>query len=953
MIEDFSASPVGNELQCDICVVGSGPVGLSLALEFRNTDTRIIVLESGGDGYEPEVEALSEIESSGHRRAHPFAVRRRLLGGTSSVWSGRCVPFSALDLQHRVWIPESGWPVSEEDVAPYLQRAGRILKTGPAVYDDRLWSLLGRRPHAQPWDASCFETQVFQASAVTHPRTRHVPLPHDPRSEKLEALNHSGAPAAEDVAEAARRELTDSRNVRVLLHAHAVEILTDQPAQQVRGVRIQSLAGRQGTVRASHVVLAAGGIDNARLLLLSRRHAEQGLGNQFDQVGRYLQDHHYAVVASLEGAQAKRLRRRMGFHWYDHNGRRHVYTLGASLSAQRQREESLPRATLFTFEHYSRAAALTAAKRLGETIADAGARALPGDVGAVLLHPLDLLGGVMDRYAFRRPGLAPISRLDIGCNVEQIPDPASRVTLGTRLDAMGQPLAHIDWRVHPRELETYRRAGELFVAECRRLGLEVPRLSPWLLESGESARNQLHDMAHPMGATRMSNEPRDGVVDKHCAVHGIHGLHIAGSSVFRTGGTSNPTLMAVALAIRLADRIKAIRLSGPAIVGAAPRMESGADSRIRVGIIGAGSRVRGVYHPVFQALNESFHVVGFTSRSADSRHSLADATGWLAHGTLDELVANGRPQFLVVAVNNDANVAVLHQAIARGLPVLAETPLAWQERAGRGLVNTARARNIALGVAEQFPFMPMEQLKRKLIRLGAIGSVRAVVNDFATYDYHGIAQLRSYVGYERTARRIVAQRFAFGHTGVAEGRAAASAALGWDETWLRGNIDMSGGALMVHDYSAGYAMLPTRPPGELRVVADSGSLVGDRMIHVNRVSGVRTESHFEVYADGISVQHPDLGQIEWRRPPWARSLNDEQLAVGLHVEAFREVVQQDGVPLYSCTQALDDIEILRGLHYSASRGGSPVLLPINARYQQALSATTKLRQMANRLLRRP
>jgi choline dehydrogenase-like flavoprotein/predicted dehydrogenase len=952
MIFDFDAPGVHDELTCDVCVVGSGPAGLSVALEFAGTATRVIVLESGGDAYEPSAEALSLFENVGHRRAHPSAVRRRIFGGTSSIWSGRCVPISPVEFQYREWIPHSGWPVSYEDLEPYFQRAGRVLQTGPAVYDNRIWSLLGERAPNPPWDTARFETQVFQASLTKHTPTRQIPPPHDPSSENLGALQHSHAPIAQDVGESTRQDFAASESLHVLLHGHATEVITDELGEHARGVRIQSLNGRRGVVHAQHVVLACGAVDNARLLLLSRERHAQGLGNYHDQVGRYFQDHHYGVVATLERTQAPRLRRRMGFRWFDEAGTRFVYALGASFSAQCQREERLPRAMLSTFEFPSRPAALGAARRVAEKLLGRDVQLRSSDLASALLHPLELLTGAVDRYALHRPTLPPLSQLGIGCNVEQIPNPESRITLGTGRDALGQPVARIDWRLDDREFAAYRRAGELFIKECQRLGLETPKLAPWLLATDESWRSQLHDMAHPMCSTRMSADPRNGVVDANCDVHGVKGLHVAGTSVFSTGGAANPTLMAVSLAIRLADHIKSLRASRPVGGEAAPHIAPARTERIRVGIVGAGSRVRTIYHPVLAAHADRIEVVGFTSRTEDSRKALAALTGWSPYASLDELVASARPQFLIVAVSGEANVPVLNDVIARGYPVLAETPLAWNERAGRALVRAAQARGLSLGVAEQFPFLPAEQLKRKLIRLGAIGAIKAVVNDFSTYDYHGIAQLRAYVGYDREPRAATAQRFSFGLTGVLDGHQPSNAAMAWSEEWLTGNVSMSGGELLVQDFSAGYASLPTRPKGQLRVLGECGSLVDQRLIHVDRVTGRRTEAAFDVQPDCLSALHPDLGRVEWRKPAWSLTLDDEQLAVGLHVEAFREALVHGGLPLYTGAEALADVEILRGLAYSASLGGRPVSMPLNTRYQMARTAPGKLSRAIKRRIGR-
>jgi choline dehydrogenase-like flavoprotein len=149
-----------------------------------------------------------------------------------------------------------------------------------------------------------------------------------------------------------------------------------------------------------------------------------------------------------------------------------------------------------------------------------------------------------------------MQRLVLECDVEQSPDPQSRIRLSARTDRLGQPLAQIDWRVSETERLTVATLGKLIVQEFLRKGLPAPKLADWI-ESGRHDEARFSDVAHPSGSTRMAQNPSEGVVDDNCKIHGIEGIYIAGSSIFPTNGHSNPTLMIVALAIRLADRLKA------------------------------------------------------------------------------------------------------------------------------------------------------------------------------------------------------------------------------------------------------------------------------------------------------------------------------------------------------------------------------------------------------------
>ncbi len=958
MIEDFDKLAIHGEVFCDLCIVGSGPAGLAIADAFAGTALNVLVLETGGEAHEPAAEALSEFESVGQRRAHHMSVRRRIFGGTSVIWSGRCVPFSPMDFQQRSWIPLSGWPIDTSDVQPYLDRAGRILGLGPAVYDDRLWRVLGKVEPRSAWDATKFEWQFFQASLAGECIRRQVPDADDHDFENLDALKHSGAPQAADVAQMTRTRLERAKNVRIWLHAHARHVLTDESGKRATGVVVGRRDGGTVSVKARSVVLACGGIDNARLLLLSDQRNPGGLGNARDQVGRYLMDHHYAAIAQLPGDAAKQLRRRLAYQWFDRSGQRHVYLAGLSLSAQRQQEDKLTRGTLYLFEHTRDPAPVSSLGGLLRSVKD---RRFSGirreDVVNVARHPVRLLEGIYDRYVVKRPALTIANAIDIGCNVEQVPNPASRVSLSSRLDKVGQRMAQIDWRVDDLERETYAACARLFASECQRLKFGSPVIAPWLLDQQDDWRSRLHDMAHPMGTTRMSSDPAAGVVDRNCAVHGVENLYIAGSSVFSTAGTANPTLLLVSLAIRLADHLhESLRATGsigqqslPAANPAVEVSSQRSSQLVRIGIIGAGDRVQRIYLPVLKALGGRAEVVGFTCRQREKGERAAQQTGWDYFASITDLVAKSKPQLLIVAVSGTANAAVVKEAIHLGIPILAETPIAWDEQTGRTVVSLAANRSIPVGVAEQFPFLPAEQLKRKLIDLGVLGEVTSVVNAFASFDYHGLAQLRAYLGERRAPLSASAVEHDFGRTGVVDDRAPPIPELGWPENWLLGAVKHDDGALLVHQYSSGYSVLPTRPKGQLLVHGRCGSLVDDTLSVVDRCTGGTYASHIcREYSDsGVSrvlrrvfIDAPGVGEVEWRNPYTDHVLDDEQIAVACHVEAMLRVVKDGGWPLYSAAQALKDIELLRALSYSARLGGSKVSLPLDSRYLKFRLATS-------------
>ncbi len=538
-LDDLRDQPEGALIETDLCIAGSGPAGLSLAKEFEGSSVRVLVLESGGLTLEPPTQALYEIENVGALRwIDQEVVRVRLFGGTSQVWSGRCAPFSPIDFEPRAWIPGSGWPLDPRSLDSYLDRAGAYLGLGPNVYDERLWARLGvRRPPAI--GASTQLRSEFWQFSTTPGR------PTEPR-------NFSDG----FLAEAAP-------NVRVLLHANVTHITTNGSGTRLESLELSTLEGKRATVRPRVLVLCCGGIENARLLLASNRVLSAGVGNAHDQVGRCLMDHPLCQIGAFERPDGRDVRDLFGHYWLDDVTGRHVFLHGLALNRQIQANEQLLNCAAFIEEYPDEASSWLALRQLRTTWRSQ--RSIPAlfrGATRVAARPQEILAGVSRRYLRRRPPLIKASRLVMHCMVEQPPDPQSRVTLSERKDALGMPLSRIDWQRSDLERRTVRRFAGLVRDELTRLGISTPSLPAWLQDERAEWVSCFADKAHPMGTTRMSADPRRGVVDPHGQVHGVEGLYIAGSSVFPTSGTANPTLMLMALTVRLADRLKATVL-GP------------------------------------------------------------------------------------------------------------------------------------------------------------------------------------------------------------------------------------------------------------------------------------------------------------------------------------------------------------------------------------------------------
>jgi choline dehydrogenase-like flavoprotein len=517
----------GTTLFADLAIVGSGPAGLSLAREFVGTRTRVFLLESGGLEESVAIAPSEEYESSGASRCmEPRKVRNRLFGGSSHTWSGKCRTFDEIDFERREWVPHSGWPISRADLLPYFDRAARLMHLGPNVYDEALWALIGKDPKESNPRGDSLEACFWQFA-------------RDPGN-PMEFLRFGPHFLAREAA-----------NIQIFVNATVTHINTDPDGRKLMSLEVTSAPGKTVNVVPKVVVLAAGGIENARLLLASNRLVPKGVGNDNDLVGRFLMDHPRTSLGEYAPNIAGAVEKRLGLFLLKHDGKRHFYSPGLALSPARQRRERLLNCAAYLSEHRAEDDPWDAMKRLYKRQSH---NYLKDSISA-LSDPRLLLNGVYRRVIDGRNIPHKIDRLVVDCLVEQIPDPESRITLSQRRDELGLPIAHLHWKISELERRTVAELAHAFACEMIYLGLPPPTPPNWLA-GGDLEAIEFTDMAHPTGATRMDEDPRRGVVNRNCQLHGVSGVFIAGSSVFPTASHANPTLTITAMALRLADWAK-------------------------------------------------------------------------------------------------------------------------------------------------------------------------------------------------------------------------------------------------------------------------------------------------------------------------------------------------------------------------------------------------------------
>ncbi len=523
MLIDARELEAGALLEGDLCVVGAGAAGIAIALRFVATGRRVLLLESGGLEFEDATQALYEGTNVGQGYYDLDICRLRLFGGTTNHWEGRCRPLDPLDFEPRPWLPHSGWPISRASLDPYYARAHQLCQLGPYDYRPESWFLPGEA--ALAFDPARVTTGLWQYS----PPTRF--------------------------GEVYQERLTRAANLRVVLHANLVDIETGADGAEVRALEVATLTGKRFRARARAYVLACGGLETPRLLLAANRQVTVGLGNQRGNVGRYFMEHPHLPGAKLLASEPRGIE----FYSYDHRrprlgGTEVLGYLGLERDLQTADgllncdcsfvDDSVGRSGYAALRH------IWTAVRQAEMPDD-----LLADLGLALADFDDTFAGLLGRFGLReyRPDRASFV---MWSTAEQAPNPDSRVALGDATDALGLPEIRLDWRLSELDKRSLQEVHRTLAEEFGRQGLGRLRIEEWLTADLTSWSPEMIGGNHHMGTTRMSDDPSTGVVDRDCRVHGMANLFVAGSSVFPTAGSANPTLTIVALALRLADHLE-------------------------------------------------------------------------------------------------------------------------------------------------------------------------------------------------------------------------------------------------------------------------------------------------------------------------------------------------------------------------------------------------------------
>ena len=483
-----------DKIQASICIIGGGPAAITAGKLLAEKGIDVVALESGDTNYTVEAQNLNAgvTEGSFLKKPNPdylSKARLRYLGGTANHWEGWTRPFDSIDFQTREWISESGWPIEYDEFRKYFDKAASDL--GFSDFQNLDKRKIGKDILIKD---SKFETVNFQM----------IPIRFQ---------------------EFYKDFITVNSNFKIYYNATTTEIIPDITGKTIQSVIVKNLKGKTVNVYAEKFILAAGGIENPRILLCSRSIHKNGIGNDKDLVGRYFADHPHMsaglIIVYPGNKISKELYSITALTSKDHEVLGVIGILDKTINKHKLLNASIE-------------------------IKQSSWQKLPSEVQGQMLAFAKI-----DKIRKRINNVDNISKFSVYrayLRAEQTPNRESRVTLLDEKDALGMQKVKLDWRINNIDAESYRKALKLFGNEIAQAGFG----RFWINYDGLWPKDSRGGYHH-MGTTRMSNDPNKGVVDSNCKVHGIDNLFIAGSSVFPTYSAWNPTVNFLALVYRLIE----------------------------------------------------------------------------------------------------------------------------------------------------------------------------------------------------------------------------------------------------------------------------------------------------------------------------------------------------------------------------------------------------------------
>lgn len=534
------------ECNHDVCIVGAGPVGISLAVELDRLGLSVLFLESGTNFANPEIQELSKAEFADPNVHDDMSIAvARQLGGTSNLWGARCIKYDPIDFEPRPGLVDAKWPISYQDIYPYYAQACAYTRSGAPVYEAAI-------PHVTPTD-NTFSFNTLERWA----NEQKLQVTHGPK-------------------------LAASKNIDVRLKAVVIGIRFTENGTTT-AIEIARPDGSQRRwCKIRSLVIAAGGLESTRLLLAAQRDAPDRFGGPNGPLGRYYMGHVIGEISDIIFNSAT-FDKAFDFFIDEHQSyvrRRFVASFETQLHEKLlntamwpvvppvadARHQSGVLSSVYLGLAYGPLGRIVTAEAIRQ-------RHIPNEPVSLWPHVKNLIRDIPQVASFiadffrrryfsnnRLPGFFVHNacfRYGLSYHAEQIPNPDSRVTLTQNNDRTGLPRLHIDLRFQEEDARSVVRTHELFAAWLVRTGIGHIEYRIPKEDRMASVSAQMKHGTHQIGTIRMGANRREAVVDKNLRSFDSQNLYVVSSAVLPTSGQANPTLTAIALALRLAATLAA------------------------------------------------------------------------------------------------------------------------------------------------------------------------------------------------------------------------------------------------------------------------------------------------------------------------------------------------------------------------------------------------------------
>jgi choline dehydrogenase-like flavoprotein len=489
----------------DICICGAGVAGITLATRLPSR-LNVLLLEGGGLQYSDASQDIYKGETVGEEYWPLERARLRYFGGTSNHWDGWCRPLDSFDFKSKPYIERSGWPIERRDLDPYLKEAESILDITETSGEVRY-------PLQKDFGAVIVASADFQRTGY-----------------KWSAPTRFGAKYLGAIKR--KSGLACYVNANVV----GMKVLENRP--RLEHVEVRDFSGKSFIARARIFVLAAGGIENPRILLNCNQQMTNGLGNDNGLVGRFFADHPLKTVGAF--ILEDQARQDLTKNWNENSRKNGRYF---SPSRQFMEREQILNFSIAIEPLRSPNDGNSFKKLLRDVICDS-----------------EWSRAVIEKFEENLNSCAPFTDGKVQLVSEQSPNASSRVSLGADVDQFGLRRVVLDWRLSELDRRTMQRAVVRFSEVFAKLGIGRVNIAEWLLTDKIEVPGTPNSIAgmHHMCTTRMGKTSRDGVVDSHQRLFGVENLYLGGSSVFSTSGQNSPTITIVQMTLRLGDHLNEV-----------------------------------------------------------------------------------------------------------------------------------------------------------------------------------------------------------------------------------------------------------------------------------------------------------------------------------------------------------------------------------------------------------